>query len=146
MERIYTEDMRRQAAGLLAAENASCVIRSGDETRIFRERGVKDLYRLLDTEPHFLRGALVADKVVGKGAAALMIAGGVAEIYAGVISTPARELLRQAGIPVACRLEVPRIANRTGTGLCPVETLCAECLTAEECLPLIREFIERQSC
>ena len=40
--------------------------------RIFRERGVADLFRLLREEPQLLRGAFIADKVVGKGAAALV--------------------------------------------------------------------------
>lgn len=80
----------------LNAENCSCVIRSGNETRVFHERGVKDLYRLLKEEPEFLSGAFVADKVVGKAAAALMILGGVKEIFANIISQPACELLEKA--------------------------------------------------
>ena len=58
----------------------SCVIRNGDEIRVFRGRGVKDLYRLLRDDRRFLDGAFVADKVVGKAAAALMILGGVREV------------------------------------------------------------------
>lgn len=144
METFITDEIRRQTIGLLFTERASCVIRSGGETRIFRERGVKDLFRLLAEQPQFLRGAFVADKVVGKGAAALMILGGVQEVYADVISTPARELFRQAGVHADSRQEVPCIINRTKTGWCPVETLCRDCRTAEECLPQIRAFIEGQ--
>ena len=65
----------RQAIDLLFAERCSCVVRNGDTIRIFRERGVRDLWRLLHEEPELLDGAFVADKVVGKGAAALMAAG-----------------------------------------------------------------------
>ena len=60
----------RQAIDLLFAEKCSCVVRNGDTIRIFRERGVRDLWRLLHEEPELLDGAFVADKVVGKGAAA----------------------------------------------------------------------------
>lgn len=59
----------------LDAEQCSCVIYNGGETRLFWERGVQDLYRLLKTEPDFLRGAFIADKVIGKAAAALMALG-----------------------------------------------------------------------
>ena len=113
-------------------------------TRIFRERGVKDLYRLLEEEPELLDGAFVADKVVGKGAAALMILGGVGELHADVISRPARRLLAASPVHVSYTLEVPYIVNRTRTGQCPVETLCRDCATAAEALPLIRNFIEGQ--
>ena len=58
----------RQAIDLLFAERCSCVVRNGDTIRIFRERGVRDLWRLLHEEPELLDGAFVADKVVGKGA------------------------------------------------------------------------------
>ena len=34
--------------------------------RIFRERGVADLFRLLHEEPQLLRGAFIADKVIGR--------------------------------------------------------------------------------
>ena len=73
----------RQAIDLLFAERCSCVVRNGDTIRIFRERGVRDLWRLLHEEPELLDGAFVADKVVGKGAAALMAAGRVRELCAG---------------------------------------------------------------
>lgn len=52
----------------------SCVIRQGGVIRTFTERGVNDLYRLLTEEPKFLRNAEVADKVIGKAAAAIMAA------------------------------------------------------------------------
>ena len=84
-----TKEQKEQTIGLLFAEKCSCVVRNGDEVRIFRERGVKDLYRLLREEPQLLDGAFVADKVVGKGAAALMILGGVEELFADVVSRAA---------------------------------------------------------
>ena len=86
----------------LATEQCSCVIYNGGETRLFWERGVQDLYRLLKTEPDFLQGAFIADKVIGKAAAALMALGGVDEVFARVISSPARELLERSGIKVDC--------------------------------------------
>lgn len=92
-----TKEQKEQTIGLLFAEKCSCVVRNGDEVRIFRERGVKDLYRLLREEPQLLDGAFVADKVVGKGAAALMILGGVEELFADVVSRAALDLLAAAG-------------------------------------------------
>lgn len=71
-----TQESKQQIINLLQSEQCSCVIRKGDTIRIFRKRGVQDLYRLLKDDPDFLKGAFVADKVVGKAAAALMILGG----------------------------------------------------------------------
>ena len=119
----------------------SCVVRNGDEVRTFARRGVADLYDLLNDDPAFLRGAAVADKVIGKGAAALLILGGAAAIHADVISVGALELLREAPIEVTWESLSPHIENRDRTGRCPLDTRCAEARTAEECLPLIRDFI-----
>ena len=136
-----TNDERRRLKESLFAEKCSCVIRNGDEIRLFRERGVKDLFRLLREEPQFLGGAFVADKVVGKAAAALMVLGGVEEVFADVISRPARELLERARIRVEYTLEVPHIINRTQTDRCPLEKRCSDAATAEACLPLIEAFV-----
>ncbi len=127
---------------LLHERKCSCVLRNG-ETRTFGRRGVEDLYDLLRERPGLLLGADVADKVVGKGAAALMVSGRVRRVYADVISEPAYGLLLRAGIPVSYGRLVPAIRNRAGDGWCPVETLCRDKATAEECLPLIAGFVER---
>lgn len=137
-----TREERDRLIDSLFAEKCSCVIRNGNETRIFRERGVKDLFRLLTEDRKFLDGAFIADKVVGKGAAALMVLGGIREVFADVISRPALDMLRGHGIKTGFTLEVPHIINRTRSGICPVEQLCADCTTAEECLARIEEFLK----
>ena len=53
---------------LLHTGGYSCVIANEGKIRTFTQRGVADLYDLLTREPEFLKGALIADKVVGKGA------------------------------------------------------------------------------
>ena len=85
---------------LLHTGGYSCTIANGGKIRTFTQRGVADLYDLLTQEPEFLKGALIADKVVGKGAAALMILGGIKELYTDIISTKALELFRKSDVKV----------------------------------------------
>jgi iron complex outermembrane receptor protein len=128
---------------ILHAGGWSCVIRSADGVvRTYSERGVADLYRLLTEEPEMLRGAQVADKVVGKGAAALLVLGGVSEVYAEVASTPAVKLLAGAGVSADCGEQVPYIANRDHSGWCPVERMCADAHSPEVIFELITKFLE----
>ena len=136
---------RQELITQLHALQCSCIIRNNGTTRTFHERGVKDLHRLLMQEPEILSGASLADKVVGKGAAALMIAGGVAWVYTDVISQAAMELFEQSRVEVQYGEIVPNIINRAGTDICPVEKLCRDCKTAAECLPLIDKFIKEMS-
>lgn len=133
--------MMRELIRLLHEKQCSCVIANG-EVRVFMQRGVADLYELLDREPGFLKGAFVADKVVGKAAAALMILGGVKELYADVISLPALTLLRDSAVKADSAEVVPYIKNRDQSGWCPLETICYKEGSATDILPLVREFIE----
>ncbi len=134
--------MLKQLRHILHTTNCSCVIANGDKIESFYQRGIKDLYELLHSNRSLLEGATIADKVIGKGAAALMIAGGVTMVYADVISEPAMELFKQYSIKVEYDKKVANIINRRGDGICPVEERCAECKTIEECLVKIDEFIK----
>lgn len=129
----------------LRRENCSLIVlRDSDSlnTAIRRYgRGVRDLYELSRDADRPLHGAIVADKVVGRGAAALMACAGVREVYALTISRPALQLLEQQGIPVQYINLTDGIRNRADDGPCPVESLCAAPLTPQQCLPLIEKFL-----
>lgn len=135
--------MKQQLIDRLHAEGCSCVIHNDDNTLLFHKRGVQDLHQLLRTSPDTLRGAMIADKVVGKGAAVLMTAGGVRWVYADVISQSALEFLLTHNIEAEYGRVVPNIINRAGTDICPVEKLCMQCDNIEDALTLIDEFIEK---
>ena len=114
-----------------------------DSVRTFDGRGVSDLFGLLHDEPAALAHARIADKIVGKAAAALLVLAKVQSVYAHVISHPAYDLLVDAGIEVRYGTLVPHIINRAGTGLCPLETRCLPCRTPAECLDQISSFIRQ---
>ncbi len=128
---------------LLREGRYSLVVRNG-KTETFTGRGVADLYRIYREDPGFLKGAEVADKVVGKAAAALMAAGGVRKLQAGTVSRPAIGLLRQYPLETEFENEVPHIENRDKTGWCPLESRCRDLRTIEECLQAVTAFMEEQ--
>lgn len=130
---------------LLEEENLSCVIRKDGEIHTFRQRGVKDLYEIYTHQPELLKESEIADKVVGKGAAALMVLGKVARLHATVISQEAYNLLEQASIKVEYKTLAPYIINRQGNGRCPLETKLKDCKTSEDCWLKIVEFMLRIS-
>ena len=86
-KRLEREDVR----GVVRAANG--------EIREFHRQGVIDLFTLLTKEPQMLLGAQIADRVIGRGAALLMVKGRVQEVFAYVISKQALDILQQAGIP-----------------------------------------------
>lgn len=131
-----------QLTSILHTGNHTLVVRAvNGDILTFDGRGIADLMRLLDTEPQTLRGASIADKVVGKAAAALMIAGRISAVHADTISEQALMLFKAEapGMAVGYDKAVPHIINRQQTGWCPMELACRDCLTAEESVIKIKE-------
>lgn len=127
---------------LLHKRRHSLVVANG-EICTFKGRGVTNLYHLLQDDPGFLYEASIADKVVGKAAAALMALAKVKEVYADVISRPALDLLSKTDIKISYGVVAPHIINRTATGWCPLETRCFDCATPEECFHQIKVFYKQ---
>lgn len=132
--------MMENLKNLLRDGGYSLVVENGG-VRTFTGMGVSDLFRLLSSEPGALRGAVVADKVVGKAAASLMALGGVSRAYAEVVSRPGLEMLSGAGVEVSYGELVDHIVNRSGSGMCPLEARCSDCQTPAECLERVTSFI-----
>jgi len=131
--------MMQKLIDILHEGNYSCVVSNG-KIRTFSNRGVADLYDLYKTEPEFLAGASVADKVIGKGAAAILAAGKIKRLYADVISEPALALLYEYGIDVQYNQKVAHIENRDKSGWCPLE-LAVYDKEFSPIMPVIDDFI-----
>ena len=85
----------KQLIDILHGEGLTLVIKSADGViHRFTQRGVKDLLALVTENPAVLHDAVVADKAVGKAAAACMAVGGVRQVHADVMSEPAFSLLK----------------------------------------------------
>lgn len=133
--------MNGRLIAILREGRHSLVIDHGGVIRTFDGRGIADLYALLQRGRGLLRGASVGRQGRGQRCRGPVALGGVSELFAEVISAPARSMLDMCGISVGFGREVPNVINRKGDGICPVERLCLECTTPEECLPLIGKFM-----
>ena len=118
------------------------VMSAQGEVREFHRKGVIDLFTLVTAEPDFLQGGKIADRVIGRGAALLLIKGGIKEVFAYVISEPALEVLHANNIIVNYISLQLNIINRTGDGICPVEKLTADIDSPEEAYKKIKEFLK----
>lgn len=115
-----------RAIDLLKTGNATLAAVSGRGEFIFYDKGIKPLLTELDKDINFFVNAAVADRVIGKAAALLMVLAKVNEVYAAVISLPAISVFERFSIPFSFGKKVDRIENRTNTGLCPMESLCMD--------------------
>lgn len=129
----------------LLSGNHTIAVKKGDKVFTSSDRGVKPLLHLLEDEKGFLDGASVADKVIGKAAALLMVLGGIKEVHTNVISEPAVEVFEKHHIPYFYEEKVKRIINRKGDGLCPMETLCMDVEEPSEAFEKIKEWLEKHN-
>jgi iron complex outermembrane receptor protein len=128
---------------ILHNEGLTLVIKSSDNiVNRFTQRGVKDLLTLVSKHPEVLNGALIADKAVGKAAAACMVVGGVRQVYADVMSESALTLLRAHGVVAEYDQLVHHIINRDGTCWCPMEKLSRNLNDPAAIIERIKDFFQ----
>ena len=125
-------ELLERAKSLLTSTDSTLAVISGDDVFTSQERGVKPLLFLLKEKKEFLKEASVADKVIGKAAALLMALGEIKEVHTLIISEPALQVFEKHNIPCFYDKKVDRIVNRTGDGLCPMETLCLDVENPQE--------------
>ena len=105
--------------------------------------GVKPLLALYRENPALLRGASVADTVIGKAAAVILVLAGSREAYGQIMSRAAIDYLEAHGIAHSCGEEVPLILNRTGDGSCPLEASVAKLSDPQEAFAALTTRIEQ---
>ena len=133
----------KELIDILHDEGLTLVVKSADgNIRRFTQRGVKDLLMLVTERPDVLQGAIIADKAVGKAAAACMAVGNVRQVHADVMSEPALELLQKHGVKAGYGKLVDHIINRAGTDWCPMERLSRNEDNPAVIIQKIKEFIQ----
>lgn len=124
----------------LIEEDFTCVLCMGDSEYNSRAHGVKPLIDFFDSGDSFV-GFSAADRVVGAGAAYLYVLLGVKEVWAGVISKSAVNILLTNDMNVTFDSLVPEIRDRTGEGFCPIEQAVKNASCATEALTSIRKTL-----
>ena len=127
-----------QMLDMLNEQGLSLLVFNHGELTTHANRGVQDLLQLISEQPERLQGAVVADKIIGKAAAAIMATGGFREVHTNIICTPAKKLFEQQGILIFATEEVPMILNRDRSSMCPIDTQIADIESIEECVTVLQ--------
>jgi iron complex outermembrane receptor protein len=133
----------QQLIDILHKKDCSLVVRAKTgEVTTYDKKGVRDLIWILDNDTDRLQQAQIADKVVGKAAAGLIIQGGIAEVYADVMSRLALPLLDASGIIYSYGELVDRIVIPAGDNRCPLERIVADAQTTVEVETMLRQHFQ----
>lgn len=111
-----------EVKSILYDKKASLVVgyANGDIKEYYKEK-IIDIKNIIQKNPKSLKDAVVADKVLGKVAASILIVAGVKEIYTDVISSLAIPILEENSIKYQYLNKVDYIKNKNNTGMCPME-------------------------
>ena len=135
------KDLIEEMKSLLEAGRSIVTARSGVIIHIADGAGIAPALEALDGGK--LEGAVVADRIVGRAAAAIFVAGKVKKVYAGVISSGAAEFLAAAGIEASFGSKTEAIINRKGDGPCPMETAVKDLQNAEKMVETLRKAVKK---
>lgn len=114
-------ELLKKAVNKLHQDGYTLVVVNGDREYTSRLAGLSPLLDIVKNTPEILHGACVADKIVGKAAALLLVHAGVREVYAELISSYALPVFEGSGIKLEYNKKVPFIKNRAGDDICPME-------------------------
>ena len=112
-------DVLAEMAALVAKDFTLVVAQKGVISVRVKGRGLAPLLTALDGGK--LKDAVVVDRVIGRAAAAICIAGGAKRVHAQVMSSDAKSMLVKRGIEVGAQKVVYQILNRQKDGPCPME-------------------------
>ncbi len=129
-----------RAVALLTGEH-TCILCAGELLLTSQKRGIVPLLELY--EEGRLKNAALADKIIGKAAALLLILGRAKAVHGQVMSESAYALLTRAGMTVTYGELVPYIINRRGDGMCPMEEAVAALSSPEDAPAALRAALAR---
>ena len=135
---IAKKYLKEENLTLAVAKNGELIFKSKD-------KGIKPMYILATEMKEIAKGASIADKVIGKGAALLCEYIGIKELYGELMSEIAIKILKGANIDFTYSKITSYIENRDRTGLCPIENMAKDLDNGEILLEMISEFLKLQS-
>ena len=115
------------------------VVKDGNVLAKESGSAVQPLAKFLDEHSEDVRGASLADKVVGRAVAILSVFYGIRSVFAMLVSQGAVKFLGDHGIYCGFDREVPFILNMQGDGPCPIEKSLVHVETSEEGMRILRE-------
>jgi len=133
----------KKAIQILKSEDVSFVAIREEEIIKDKAIGVKPIFQRIKLNKNFFKDAVVADKIIGRAAAMLLIASGISQVYGETMSLPAIKILEEYNIYYEFGQKVDFIHNRDNTGLCPMEETVKDIDLPKEAFELLSKTIAR---
>lgn len=132
------------AREIMDKEELNFVLVSNKGTLKSHARGIMPIYENIKNKKDYFEGASVADRVIGRAAAILLIYGGIKDLYTDLISDKAIEILEETGVSLTYGSKVDDILNKDKTGPCPMENMSKDLPSAQVLIERIGDFFENK--
>ncbi|MBM0046060.1 DUF1893 domain-containing protein [Anaerococcus sp. mt242] len=128
----------------LLENNHSIVVVKEDKVVYKSDKnGLLPIIDIYDSDENILKGAAVADKVIGRAAALILIKANISELYTELISENAISILDDTNIKYQYNKKVKEIRNRDNTDMCPMEKLSLSTDDADQLIAKVKEKINK---
>jgi hypothetical protein len=123
---VYLSELESSGMSLIIHREGHVIFRSSSKGLLPHLEAIRRLGR------EALRGAVMADKIVGRAAALMMLYSLPSEVHAGIITIGGRRLLEGGGVRVFYSEEVEAVKVEDGEIYCPFESMVQGISNPEE--------------
>lgn len=100
--------------------NTTCVLVKEDKIILSQEKGIAPILKLINAGEN-LENFTLADRIVGKAVALLVVYAKIREVYAEVLSEKGKAVLIKYNVKFSYKTLTEKIINRKGNDICPME-------------------------
>ena len=100
--------------------NTTCVLVKEDKIILSQEKGIAPILNLLNAGEN-LENFTLADRIVGKAVALLVVYAKIREVYAEVLSEKGKAVLIKYNVKFSYKTLTEKIINWKGNDICPME-------------------------
>ncbi len=132
-------------AKMTLLENNHSIVVVKEDKVVYKsdKNGLLPIIDIYDSDKSILNGAAVADKVIGRAAALILIKANISELYTELISENAISILDDTNIKYQYNKKVKEIRNRDNTDMCPMEKLSLSTDDADQLIAKVKEKINK---
>ena len=102
--------------------------------------GLLDAVERLSTK---LYGSSVADKIVGRAAALLIVYSRIKEVYAVLLSREGLKVLKENNISIEYNRLIPKVLDRTAMDICPFEEFSLTIKSPNDAYRMLKDCAEK---
>ena len=136
------KDLELVTRMLLESNNTFMAIKDGVVIFKSSEKGIKPMYIFATEYSLLAKGASIADRVIGKGAALLCSDLGLKGVYGELVSKSGIKVLESNGIACNYGNLCDYIKNRDKSDYCPIEKMSMNISSKEILLKKLNDFLK----